>query len=254
MLLVIDVGNTHTVVGIFEDNKIRGHWRISTDFKKTEDEFGMLFKSLLDEQALNYTHIKAVVISCVVPPLIWILLQMSKTYFKVEPIIVNSGINLNIKIKTDYPDELGADRIVNAVAAYNIYGVPAIIIDYGTATTFCALDQHKNYIGGAIAPGIELSSNALFEKTAKLPEVELIEPKNAIGKNTIQAIQSGVYLGHIGLTRELVNRFKKELKGNPKVIATGGLAELIGRSCPIIDKVDPLLTLRGLKIIYQLNS
>ena len=254
MLLVIDVGNTHTVVGIFEGEKIRGHWRISTDFKKTEDEFAMLFKSLLAEQALNYTHIKAVVISCVVPPLIWILLQMSKTYFKVEPIIVNSGINLNIKIKTDYPDELGADRIVNAVAAYHTYGVPAIIIDYGTATTFCALDEHKNYIGGAIAPGIELSSNALFEKTAKLPEVELIEPKNAIGKNTIQAMQSGVYLGHIGLTRELVKRFKKELRGNPKVIATGGLAELIGRSCPIIDKVDPLLTLRGLKIIYQLNS
>ena len=254
MLLVIDVGNTHTVVGIFEGDKIKGHWRISTDFKKTEDEFAMLFKNLLAEQALNYAHIKAVVISCVVPPLIWILLQMSKTYFKLEPIIVNSGINLNIKIKTDYPDELGADRIVNAIAAYNIYGVPAIIIDYGTATTFCALDQNKNYIGGAIAPGIELSSNALFEKTAKLPEVELIEPKNAIGKNTIQAIQSGVYLGHIGLTRELVRRFKKELKGNPKVIATGGLAELIGRSCPIIDKVDPLLTLRGLKIIYQLNS
>jgi len=254
MLLVIDVGNTHTVIGIFEGEEIRGHWRISTDFKKTEDEFAMLCKNLLAEQALNYTHIKAVVISCVVPPLIWILLQMSKTYFKVEPIIVNSGINLNIKIKTDYPDELGADRIVNAVAAYNIYGVPAIIIDYGTATTFCALDEHKNYIGGAIAPGIELSSNALFEKTAKLPEVELIEPKNAIGKNTIQAMQSGVYLGHIGLTRELVKRFKKELRGNPKVIATGGLAELIGRSCPIIDKVDPLLTLRGLKIIYQLNS
>ena len=254
MLLVIDVGNTHTVVGIFEGEKIRGHWRISTDFKKTEDEFAMLCKNLLAEQALNYTHIKAVVISCVVPPLIWILLQMSKTYFKVEPIIVNSGINLNINIKTDYPDELGADRIVNAVAAYHTYGVPAIIIDYGTATTFCALDEHKNYIGGAIAPGIELSSNALFEKTAKLPEVELIEPKNAIGKNTIQAMQSGVYLGHIGLTRELVKRFKKELRGNPKVIATGGLAELIGRSCPIIDKVDPLLTLRGLKIIYQLNS
>ena len=254
MLLVIDVGNTHTVIGIFEGEEIRGHWRISTDFKKTEDEFAMLCKNLLAEQALNYTHIKAVAISCVVPPLIWILLQMSKTYFKVKPIIVNSGINLNINIKTDYPDELGADRIVNAVAAYNIYGVPAIIIDYGTATTFCALDQHKNYIGGAIAPGIELSSNALFEKTAKLPEVELIEPKNAIGKNTIQAMQSGVYLGHIGLTRELVKRFKKELRGNPKVIATGGLAELIGRSCPIIDKVDPLLTLRGLKIIYQLNS
>jgi type III pantothenate kinase len=254
MLLVIDVGNTHTALGIFEDDKVKGHWRISTNFKKTEDEFAMLFKNLLDEKGINYNHIKAIAISCVVPPLIWILVKMSRTYFNIQPIVVSSEINLNIKIKTDYPEELGADRIVNAVAVSSIYGAPAIIIDYGTATTFCALDQDKNYIGGAIAPGLELSSHALFEKTAKLPEVELIKPQNAIGKNTVQAIQSGIILGHLGLTRELVERFQNELEGIPRVIATGGLAELIARTYPIIDTVDPLLTLKGLNIIYKLNG
>jgi type III pantothenate kinase len=254
MLLVIDVGNTHTAVGIFKDDKVRGHWRISTNIKKTEDEFAMLFKNLLAEKGINYNHIKAIAISCVVPPLIWILVKMSRIYFNIKPIVVSSEINLNINIKTNYPEELGADRIANAVAVSSIYGSPAIIIDYGTATTFCALDKDKNYIGGAISPGLELSSNALFERTAKLPEVELIEPEHAIGKNTIQAIQSGIILGHLGLTRELVERFKSELKGSPKVIATGGLAELIARTCPLIDKVDPLLTLKGLNIIYKLNA
>jgi len=254
MLLVIDVGNTHMVVGIFDGDKLMRSWRISTDLKKTEDEFAMLFKNLLAEQELRYTHIKAVVISCVVPPLTWILVKMSKDYFQVQPLIVDYQLKLNIKIKLDYPQEIGADRIANAVAVYELYGGPAIIIDFGTATTFCALDKNGNYLGGAIAPGLELSSNALFEKTAKLPEVELVEPKYAIGRNTIQAIQSGVYLGHLGLTRELIERIKKELTGNPLVIATGGLAKLMGKGCSMIDKVDPFLTLNGLKIIYHLNG
>lgn len=254
MLLVIDVGNTHTSVGIYQDEKLCGNWRIATDLKKTEDEVAVLFISLLTEQKINYKKITAVVISCVVPPLIWVLTEMSKVYFKVQPILVNTEINLNIKIETDYPDELGADRIVNAVAVSDLYSIPAIIIDYGTATTFCAIDKDKNYIGGAIAPGLELSSNALFEKTAKLPEVELINPRHAIGKNTIQAIQSGIFFGHMGLTKEMIVKFKKEIDGNPQVIATGGLAKLIGKNCDLIDKIDPLLTLKGLKIIYNLNS
>jgi len=254
MLLVIDVGNTHMVVGIFDGDKLMRSWRISTDLKKTEDEFAMLFKNLLAEQKLMYTHIKAVVISCVVPPLTWILVKMSKDYFQIQPLIVDYQLKLNIKIKLDYPQEIGADRIANAVAAYELYGGPAIIIDFGTATTFCALDNNGCYLGGAIAPGLELSSNALFEKTAKLPGVELVEPKFAIGRNTIQAIQSGVYLGHLGLTRELIEGIKKELTGNPLVIATGGLAILMGKGCSMIDKVDPFLTLKGLKIIYHLNG
>jgi len=167
--------------------------------------------------------------------------------------IVDHRLKLNITMKVDYPQEVGADRIANAVAVYELYGSPAIIIDFGTATTFCALDKNGNYIGGAISPGLELSSNALFEKTAKLPEVELTEPDHAIGRNTIQAIQSGVYLGHLGLTKEIIKRFKNELTGNPRVIATGGLGELIERGCTLIDKVDSLLTLKGLKIIYYLN-
>lgn len=249
----MDVGNTHMVVGVFNGDQLKRSWRISTDWKKTEDEFAMLFKSLLAEQNLTYSSIRAMVISCVVPPLSWILTKMAQDYFKVKPLIVNSSLALNIKMKVDYPEEVGADRIANAVAAYELYGSPAIIIDFGTATTFCALDRNGNYIGGAIAPGLELASNALFEKTAKLPEVELIEPEQAIGRNTIQAIQSGVYLGHLGLTRELIERFKGELKGNPTVIATGGLGEIIEKGCRLIDRIDPLLTLKGLKILYQLN-
>lgn len=254
MFLAIDVGNTHTVIGLYDGEKLIGNWRVSTDLKKTEDELAMLFLNLLSQHNKTCSEIKDIVISCVVPPLIWILKLMSKKYFNLKPIIVNSGINLNIKIKTDYPEEVGADRIVNAVAVCDIYKVPAIIIDYGTATTFCAVDKDKNYIGGAIAPGIELSSSALFEKTAKLPTVELIEPKLSIGKNTIQSIQSGVYLGHIGLTKEMIGNFKKELKGKAMVIATGGLAEQIGNKCLMIDKIDSLLSLKGLRIIYKLNS
>lgn len=253
MLLVVDVGNTHMVVGIFNEDKLQRSWRISTDLKKTEDEFAMLFKNLLAEQNLKYIDIKAIIISCVVPPLIWILVKMSKDYFHIQPLIVHCHLKLNIKMEVDYPEEVGADRIANAVAVYDLYGGPAIIIDYGTATTFCALDGDGKYMGGAIAPGLLISSNALFEKTAKLPEVELLKPKYAIGKNTIEAMQSGVYLGHLGLTREIVECFKKELKGKPKVIATGGLGEIIEKGCTLIDRVDPLLTLKGLRIIYQMN-
>lgn len=253
MLLVIDVGNTHMVIGIFKGDNLKSHWRISTDSKKTEDELAILLKSLLAEQGLTFNDIKAVVISCVVPPLIWILNKMSRDYCHTNPLWVSSKINLNIKIKVDYPEEVGADRIANAVAAYKFYGAPAIIIDFGTATTFCALDEEGNYIGGAIAPGLELSSNALFEKTAKLPKVALIKPEYAIGRTTVKAIQSGLFLGHLGLTRELIECFKKELKGNPRVIATGGLAKLMGRNCSLFDEIDPLLTLKGLKIIHDLN-
>lgn len=253
MLLVIDVGNTHAVIGIYEDKNLIGHWRIATDLKKTEDELAMLFINLLNQKGLSYNNIKAITMSCVVPPLTWVLNKMAKTYFQVQPILVNTDLKLNIKIKTDYPQELGADRIVNAVAVCALYRLPAIIIDLGTATTFCALDKDKNYIGGAIAPGLHLSGDALFKRTAKLPVVELIEPEYAIGKNTIQSIQSGVYLGHIGLAKEMILRFKQELVGNPLVIATGGLAGLFAKSCTVIDTVDPFLTLKGLQIIHQLN-
>lgn len=253
MLLVADVGNTHTVIGLYYKEKLISHWRISTDLRKTEDEFAMLIKNLLAEQKLKFTDIKAAAVSCVVPPLVWIYNKMSWKYCQVKPLMINSKVNLNIKIKTDYPEEVGADRIVNAVAVKALYGFPAIIIDYGTATTFCVLDEQGDYIGGAIAPGLELSSNALFEKTAKLPKVELVSCKRAIGKNTVQSIQAGIFLGHLGLTRELIERIKEELHGNPIVIATGGYAELLGKNTSLFDKADPLLALEGLKIAYNLN-
>ncbi len=254
MLLMLDAGNTHTVIGVFDGDKLRNHWRIATDLRKTEDEFAMLIKNLLADEALSFADIKSVIISSVVPPLIWILKKMFREYCQAEPLLVNSKIKLNIKIKTDYPEEVGADRIVNAAAVHTLYGSPAIIIDFGTATTFCALDREGNYIGGAIAPGLELSSNALFEKTSKLPKVELKKCEYAICRNTVQAVQSGVYFGHLGLTRELIERFKQELKGQPIVIATGGYADLMSKDTSLFDKVDPLLTLKGLKIIHDLNT
>ena len=254
MLLVLDAGNTHMVIGVFNGDKLKNHWRIFTDLRKTEDEYAMLFKNLLAEETLSFNDIKAVIISCVVPPLIWIMKKIFLRYCHIDPLLVNSKIKLNIKIKIDNPEEIGADRVVNAVAVYALYGAPAIIIDFGTATTFCALDKEGSYAGGAIAPGLELASNALFEKTSKLPKVELKKCNHAIGLNTVQAIQSGIYFGHLGLARELIEHFKKELKGSPVVIATGGYADLLGNSTSLFDKVDPFLTLQGLKIIYNMNN
>ena len=253
MLLVIDVGNTHTVFGVYEKEKLKHFWRISTDLKKTEDEFAMLFKSLLAEQGINFTKIEAIVVSCVTPPLNWILEKLSQKYFDISPMTVNADMTLNININIDYPREIGADRIVNAVAAYALFSMPAIIVDFGTATTFCALDREGCYRGGAIAPGLEICAQALFEKTAKLSEVTIKKPIHVIGKNTVEAIQSGIYFGHLGLTRELIKHFKNELGEEAKVIATGGQAEIIEKGCQLIDYIDPLLTLKGLKIIYDLN-
>ncbi|MEA1939240.1 MAG: type III pantothenate kinase, partial [Candidatus Caldatribacteriota bacterium] len=167
MILVIDVGNTHTVLGIYNDKKLENYWRISTDLDKTEDEYGMLLKNLLSNSKLNFSDIKSVVISCVIPPVSWILKKMSKDYFKVTAIVVGPGTKTGICIKLDNSKEVGADRIVNAIAAYELYGGPVIIVDFGTATTFCAIDKEGNYLGGAIAPGIEISAEALAEKTAK---------------------------------------------------------------------------------------
>jgi len=254
MILVIDVGNTHTVVGVYDDKKLLSHWRISTDLNKTEDEYGMLVKNLLSNSNLSLSDIKSVVISCVVPPVSWIVKKMSLDYFKVSALIVGPGVKTGICIKTDNPKEVGADRIVNAIAAYKLYGGPVIIVDFGTATTFCAVNADGVYLGGAIAPGLEISAEALVEKTAKLPKVELTKPKHSIGSNTITAMQSGIFFGYLGLTNELIRRFKIELGEDSVVVATGGQAELIGNESKLIDKVNPLLTLEGLHLIYEMNK
>lgn len=254
MILVIDVGNSHTVIGVYKEEKLLGHWRISTNLKKTEDEYGILVKGLLDNSKLSLADIKGIVISCVVPPIIWILKKMSADYFKVSPIIIGPGIKTGIYIKTDHPNEVGADRIVNAIAAYKLYGGPVIIIDFGTATTFCAVNKDGVYLGGAIAPGIEISAEALAEKTAKLPKIEVSKPQHSIGSNTIAAMKSGIFFGYLGLTNELIRRFKKELGEDSLVVATGGYSELIGNECNLIDKINPFLTLIGLYLVYEMNK
>lgn len=254
MILVIDVGNTHTVVGVYDDKKLLSYWRISTDLNKTEDEYGMLVKNLLSNSNLSLSDIKSVVISCVIPPVSWILKKMSIDYFKVSALIVGPGIKTGICIKTDNPKEVGADRIVNAIAAYKLYGGPVIIVDFGTATTFCAVGADGVYLGGAIAPGLEISAEALAERTAKLPKIEVTKPEHSIGSNTITAMQSGMFFGYLGLTNELIRRFKRELGEDSLVVATGGQAELIGNESKLIDKVNPLLTLEGLHMIYEMNK
>lgn len=254
MILVIDVGNTHTVIGVYKEEKLLGHWRISTNLEKTEDEYGILIKGLLDNSKLSLADIKGIVISCVVPPIIWILKKMSADYFKVSPIIVGAGIKTGIYIKTDNPKEVGADRIVNAIAAYKLYGGPVIIVDFGTATTFCAVNKDGVYLGGAIAPGIEISAEALAEKTAKLPKIEVTKPQHSIGSNTITAMKSGIFFGYLGLTNELIKRFKRELGEDSLVVATGGYSELIGNECKLIDKINPFLTLIGLYLVYEMNK
>jgi type III pantothenate kinase len=254
MILVIDVGNTHTVIGVYKEEKLLFHWRISTNIEKTEDEYGILVKNLLANSELSLTDITGIAISCVIPPVVWVLKKMSVDYFKVSPVIVGPGIKTGIYIKTDNPKEVGADRIVNSIAAYKLYGGPVIIVDFGTATTFCAVNKDGVYLGGAIAPGIEISAKALAEKTAKLPKIEIIKPKHSIGSNTITAMESGIFFGYLGLTNELIKRFKRELGKDSLVVATGGYSELIGNECKLIDKINPFLTLIGLYLVYEMNK
>lgn len=254
MILTIDVGNTNTVLGVYENNKMITHWRISTDKNKTPDEYGILFKSLFNFDKLEVKDIKGVIISSVVPPVVTVLEETSQKFFNLKPLMIEPGVKTGINIKMENPREVGADRIVNAVAAYEKLGGPLIIVDFGTATTFCAVSKNGNYVGGAIAPGIGISMEALFNYAAKLPRVELKTPEKAIGKNTINGIQSGIIFGFVGQVEELVTRFKKELGPESKVVATGGLVNLIARETDIIDIVEPFLTLDGLYHIGKLNE
>ncbi|NPV92586.1 MAG: type III pantothenate kinase [Firmicutes bacterium] len=253
MVLVFDVGNTNIVMGVYEQKHLLTHWRISTDRQKTADEYAVLFKNLFDFQGLDMREVTAVVISSVVPPLNFVLEETSSRYFGVEPLVVGPGVKTGISLKYENPREVGADRVVNAVAAFERYGGPVIVVDFGTATTFCAISSHGVYLGGAIAPGIGISTEALFQRAAKLPRIELVRPKSVIGRNTISSMQSGVIFGFIGQVDGIVERIKAELGEDAKVVATGGLAELIATDSHTIDVVDPQLTLEGLRLIYEKN-
>jgi type III pantothenate kinase len=252
MLLVIDIGNTHTVSGVYDGEGLKEHYRVASNHALTVDECGILVKQLFVE----HRKIKDVIICSVVPPLTPIYEEMSKKVLGIDPVVVNSDLSLGIKILYDDPKTVGADRIANAVAAYEIYGGPAIVVDFGTATTFDVISEDGEYLGGAIAPGIETSSLNLFQKASQLFKVSLQKPRKAIGRNTEESLRSGIIFGTVGQIDGIAKRIKEELrlmsssKREPRIIATGGLADLIARESETIEDVDPTLTLEGLRRIY----
>ncbi|MEI6314514.1 MAG: type III pantothenate kinase [Syntrophus sp. (in: bacteria)] len=254
MLLVVDVGNTNTVLGLFDGDNLVHDWRIRTVVDHTVDEYGMLIYNLYKSSKISSKKISDIIISCVVPPMLNILEPLCEKYFHLKPLIVGPGVKTGMPIYYDNPKEVGADRIVNAVAAYEKYKRDLIIVDFGTATTFDYVSAKGEYMGGCIAPGIMISSEALFERAAKLPRVELSKPRAIIAKDTVSSMQAGIMYGYAGLVDGIVGRIKSEIKGNPMVIATGGLAKIVAPETKTIEVVDDMLTLEGLRLIHLRNK
>jgi type III pantothenate kinase len=253
MLLAIDIGNTNVVLGVFEQERLVENWRVGTNTQITPDEYAMIVKDLCAFSGLEFRQITGVIISSVVPPLLPVMIGMARKYFKLEPLVVTHELKTGITIRCDNPREVGADRIVNAAAAYKLYGGPLIIVDFGTATTFCAVTKDGEYLGGAICPGIKISAEALFQRASKLPRVELVKPARVIGSDTVTAMQAGIIYGYAGLVDGIVERMKKELSPDARVVATGGLAELVSPETRSISEVKADLTLDGLRLLYELN-
>lgn len=255
MLLVIDVGNTNVVFAVFDGEKLAGQWRISTDARRTSDEYGVWLTQVLAHSGIKAKEITGAVAASVVPQALFDLRQLAKRYFNTELLIIGDPrIKTGIGVKIDNPREVGADRLVNAFAAWGKYKQALIVVDFGTATTFDVVNSEGNYIGGVIAPGVNLSLDALHKAAAKLPNVAVARPSKVIGTNTIGAMQSGIYYGYVGLIDGIVARIKSEQGQTMKVIATGGLASLYARACPVIESLEPDLTIYGLKELYEMNS
>ena len=253
MLLAIDVGNTNIAFGVFEGESLRATWNVATDLNKTADEYAVLILNLLPREGLTLSNIDQMIIASVVPPLEPIFEEFSQRYLGIPPLVVGPGVKTGVRICTDNPREVGADRVANAAAAHHIYGGILIVIDFGTATTLDAVSKEGDYLGGAIAPGIGIAAEALFERASKLPRIELIPPEHAIGKNSVASMQSGIIFGYVGLIESLVTRIRRELGGKVRVVATGGLAEAITKETKVIEAVDMHLTLIGLRLIHEMN-
>ena len=254
MLLAIDIGNTNSTLGLYDGEVLGPRWRLSTDGDRTADEYGLYLLGLLRRAGVDISAVVAAAISSVVPQLTGEFAESCRKYLKCEPLVIDGFSRTGVAIKCDNPSEVGSDRIVDAAAVRKLYGGPACIVDFGTATTFDAVNEEGDYLGGAIAPGIGISAEALFRRAAKLPKVNLERPPAVIGRNMVQSLQSGLLYGYVGLVEGMVARFRDILGKDMKVIATGGLAEVIARETDVISVVAPWLTLDGLRIIYDLNQ
>jgi type III pantothenate kinase len=254
MLLTVDVGNTNINIGVFDGSKLKATWKVATGVHRMPDEYASLLLNLFDRQSIDASQITDAILCSVVPTLVGVFEEVCRRYLKVLPLVVESGVKTGVRICLDNPREVGADRVVNAVAAHQLYGGSVIVIDLGTATTFDAVSEDGDYLGGAIAPGIAIATEALFTRTAALPRVELTHPKRAVGRNTVAAMQSGIVFGYAGLIEGIVARIQQEMGGKAKVVATGGYAELLARETPVIEVVNPDLTLVGLRLIYEMNE
>lgn len=253
MLLTIDIGNTNLTLGLYEGGKLEAHWRLATDHNRMPDEYGLQFLGVLQNVGKTLTDITGVSLASVVPPLTGRVIQACREYLKQEPLIVDAGIKTGIKIRYEDPRAVGADRVCDAVAVMKLYGGPACVVDFGTATTFNAITKDGEYLGGAITAGINLAAEALFTRAAKLPRIDLQVPPSVIGRNTVHAMQSGLLFGYVSMVEGMVARFRSELGSDMKVIATGGLAEVVAKETKVINFISPWLTLEGLRLIWELN-